>query len=253
VSRLLEGLPALVTGAGSGIGRAVALALAEQGARVAAAGRTAASVERVAAECGPESIAIRLDVRDEAACESAVAACERRLGGLDGLVNAAGVASSQKFTDLTAEVWRETLAADLDGPMFMTRAAVVGMLERGWGRVISIGSIASLSGHRYIAAYTAAKHGLLGLTRALAAEYAASGITFNCVCPGYVDTPMTARTIANIARRTGRSEADARSVLLTPQGRLITPEEVAQAVVFLASEAGRSINGQALVIAGGPV
>jgi NAD(P)-dependent dehydrogenase (short-subunit alcohol dehydrogenase family) len=242
---------ALITGAGRGIGRAIALAFASQGARVAAAARTIAEIEEVAAACGPQSVAISLDVRSEAACIAAVEECRKAFGSLDILVNAAGIASSQKFTDLTPETWRDIIATDLDGPMSLTRAVLPLMLEIGAGRVISIASTAALTGGRYIAAYSAAKHGLLGLTRALAAEYAPTGITFNCVCPGYVDTDMTARTIANIVSRTGRTAEQARAILLTPQGRLIDPEEVAQLAVFLASDAGRSINGQALAIDGG--
>lgn len=247
----LEGRVALVTGGGRGIGRAVALAFAAEGARVAVAARTPSDIEAVARECG--GVAIPLDVTDAAACEAAVARCERELGGLEVLVNNAGVAASHKFTELDLATWRQILAVDLDGPFLMTRAAVPGMLARGSGVVIAIASIAARVGAPYIAAYTAAKHGLLGLTRALAAEYAQKGLTFNCVCPGYVDTPMTDRTIDNIMSRTGRSREEAMRPLLTPQGRLVSAQEVAAVCVMLASDAGRGINGQAINVDGGQV
>ncbi len=251
--RKLEGMTALVTGGGRGIGRAVALAFAAEGARVVVAARTQPEIEAVAKECGEGALAVPLDVTDELACSAAVRRVESELGGLDILVNNAGVASSSKFTDLDAATWRHTLAVDLDGPFFLTRAAVPGMLERGSGAVIAIASVASRVGGSYVAHYTAAKHGLLGMMRALSQEYARKGLTFNCVCPGYVDTPMTQQTIANIMERTGRSREEAMRPLLTPQGRLVTPGEVAEVCVLLASREGRGINGQAINVDGGQV
>jgi NAD(P)-dependent dehydrogenase (short-subunit alcohol dehydrogenase family) len=248
---VLDGRTALVTGGGRGIGRAVALAFAREGARVAVAARTQAEVEAVARECG--GVAIQLDVTDETGCRQAVARCESELGGLDVLVNNAGIAASHKFTDLDPAGWRQILAVDLDGPFLMTRAAVPGMLERGSGSIIAIASTASRVGAPYIAAYTAAKHGLLGLMRALAAEYARRGLTFNCVCPGYVDTPMTQHTVENIMARTGRSREQALQPLLTPQGRLVSTDDVAAVCILLASDAGRGITGQAINVDGGQV
>ncbi len=250
---MLEGRIALVTGGGRGIGRTIALAFAEAGARVAVAARTVAEIEAVARECGGSAIAIPLDVADEAACVAAIARVERELGGLDILVNNAGIATSGKFTDLDTATWRRIMAVDLDGPFFMTRAAVPGMLRRGSGAVISIASISARVGAPYVSAYTAAKHGLLGLMRSLAAEYARRGLTFNCVCPAYVDTPMTEASIANIMARTGRSRVQALEPLLTPQGRLVAPAEVAAVCVLLASSAGRGINGAAINVDGGQV
>ncbi|HXM57012.1 MAG TPA: SDR family oxidoreductase [Candidatus Dormibacteraeota bacterium] len=250
---VLEGRTALVTGGGRGIGREIALAFAREGARVAVAARTVGELEAVAAECGRGAVAIPLDVTDEAACAAAVARAEHALGGLDVLVNNAGVAASHKFTDVDTATWRRILAVDLDGPFFLTRAAVPGMLARGSGAVIAVASIASKLGAPYISAYTAAKHGLLGLTRALAAEYARRGLTFNCVCPGYVDTPMTEASVANIMALTGRSREEALRPLLTPQGRLVAPAEVAAVCVLLASDAGRGINGAAINVDGGLV
>jgi NAD(P)-dependent dehydrogenase (short-subunit alcohol dehydrogenase family) len=250
---ILEGKSALITGGGRGIGRAVALAFAAEGARVAVAARTAKQVEAVAKECGPAAIAVTLDVTDPEACSAAIVRCEEVFGRLDVLVNNAGVATSQKFTEIDTPTWRQVLAVDLDGPFFLTRAAVPGMLSRGSGTVIMVASIASKVGGRYLATYTAAKHGLLGLTRALASEYAGKGLTFNCVCPGYADTAMTARTIQNIMERTGRSKQEALQPLLTPQGRLVAPEEVAAVCVLLASRLGHGINGQAINVDGGLV
>lgn len=247
----LEGQAALVTGGGRGIGRAVAGALADAGVQVAVAARTRAEIDQTARELSTAARAIQLDVSDEDSCRVAVEEVAQHFGRLDIVVNAAGIASSQKFTKLSTATWREMLAVDLDGPMFVIRAALPQMLTQGYGRVISIGSTASLVGGRYVAAYTAAKHGLLGLTRALATEYAKSGVTFNCVCPSFVDTEMTAQTISNIIERTGCSPEEAEAALHSPQGRLITADEVAAICVLLAGEAGRSINGQAITIDGG--
>jgi NAD(P)-dependent dehydrogenase (short-subunit alcohol dehydrogenase family) len=175
------------------------------------------------------------------------------LGGIDVLVHCAGVAASHKFTNLTPAEWRHVMSVDLDGPFFMIRSVLPVMLAQGSGSVLAIASMAAKVGLPYLAAYTAAKHGLLGLIRSLAADYVGSGVTFNCLCPGYVDTPMTDATVENIMSRSGRSRMDAIRPLLTPQGRLIDPSEVAAACVFLASDAARSITGQAINIDGGAV
>jgi len=249
----LAGKTALVTGGGRGVGRVIAKAFAAEGARVAVAARTETEIESVAAECGAGTIAIRLDVSDEMSCVAAVDRCVRELGVLDILVNNAGVASSDKFTRITTAEWAQTLAVDLTGPFWLTRAALPQMLERGAGSVIAIASIVSRIGLPYVVHYTAAKHGLLGMMRALAAENALSGVNFNCICPGYIDTPMTQTTILNIMRRTGRTRDEALKPLLTPQGRLIDPKEVAALCVFLASDWGRSITGQAIMLDGGQV
>lgn len=248
---VLAGRVALVTGGGRGIGREVALGFAREGATVAVAARTRDEIDEVARECGKGAIALTLDVTDDGRCREVVEECRNRLGGLDILVNSAGIASSSKFTELSLEEWRRTLAVDLDGPFYMTRHAVPGMLEHGSGAVISIGSVAARVGLPYISAYTVAKHGLLGLTRALAAEYARQGVTFNCVCPHYVNTPLTEATVQSIMERTNRSREEATRPLMTPQRRLIEPDEVAAACVLLASDAGRSINGQAMMLDGG--
>lgn len=252
----LIGRVALVTGGGRGIGRAIALAFAREGALVAVAARTRAELEGVAEECrelGSSALAVPLDVAESTSCESAVRACVQEWGRVDILVNNAGIASSQKFTDIDDETWERTLRVDLTGAFFMTRAALPGMLEHRQGTVIAIASIAAKVGGPYIAPYTAAKHGLLGMMRSLAAEYARSGVTFNCVCPAYADTPMTEHAVARISETTGRSRDQALKALLTPQGRLIEPEEVAAVCILLAGPFGRSINGQAINIDGGQV
>lgn len=247
---------ALITGGGRGIGRAIALAFAAEGASVAVAARTLAEIEEVAQECGAvggKGIAVPLDVTDEASCVVAVERCESEWGRLDVLVNNAGVAMSHKFTDVDNAAWFRTLAVDLTGPFFLTRAALPGMLRRRHGTVLAVASIAGRQGAPYIAPYVAAKHGVIGLMRALSAEYATSGVTFNCVCPAYVDTPMTEAAIVRIMEKTGRSREEAVRPLLTPQGRLVQPEEVAAVCVLLASSAGRGINGQAINVDGGAV
>jgi NAD(P)-dependent dehydrogenase (short-subunit alcohol dehydrogenase family) len=242
-----------VTGAGRGIGRAVAIALAAEGARVAVAARTLTEIEATASACVPTAVPIRFDIGDEKSCQFVVRECEALLGPIDILVNSAGIAASAKFTELDTATWQRILRVDLDGPFWLCRATVGGMVARRSGAVIMIASLASRVGFPYVAAYTAAKHGVLGLTRSLAAEYARSGVTFNCVCPHYVDTPMTSETIANIQKTTGRTHDHALSALLTPQGRLVRPDEIAALCVLLASPAGRGINGQAINIDGGLV
>lgn len=215
--------------------------------------RNIASVRSVAEECGEGSLALPLDVCDEQACGRTVRETERAMGKLDILVNNAGIAESCKFTDINAAEWRKMLAVDLDGPFWLTQAVLPGMLSRSDGTVISIGSVASKVGLAYAVHYSAAKHGLLGMTRALAREYARSGVTFNCVCPHYVDTPMTDATIQNIMSKTGRSYEHAKNALLTPQGALIDPDQVAALCVYLASDAAKSITGQAINVDGGEV
>jgi NAD(P)-dependent dehydrogenase (short-subunit alcohol dehydrogenase family) len=250
---VLDGRAALVTGGGRGIGRAIALAFAAEGGRVAVAARTRSEIEAVARECGEAAAAIELDVTDPEACRRAVEECERRFGALDVLVNNAGAGVGHKFLDIDDEAWRQTLDLDLTSAYRLTRLALPKMLERRSGSVLAIASVAGKVGAAYAVDYTAAKHGLIGLMRGLAVEYARSGVTFNCVCPGYVDTPMTQQTVANIVARTGRSQEDALKPLLTPQGRLVRPEEVAAVCVFLASDAARGITGQAVNVDGGAV
>jgi NAD(P)-dependent dehydrogenase (short-subunit alcohol dehydrogenase family) len=257
----LAGRRAFVTGGGRGIGRAVAHAFAREGARVVVAARTAAEVERVAGEIRAEAggqAAVRAvcDVSDSDSVAAAFATARAFFGaGPDVLVNNAGIAESAKVTDTSDEFWRRHLAVNLDGTFYCMRAALPSMVERGWGRVVNIASVAGKTGAPYVAAYTASKHGVLGLTRSAALEVARSGVTVNAVCPGYVDTEMTAGAVRNISARTGRGEEEALEALrrMSPQHRLVTPAEVAALCVLLASEDGRGITGQAINIDGGTV
>jgi 3-hydroxybutyrate dehydrogenase len=257
-TRPLAGRVALVTGASQGVGRAITLAYAEQGAEVILAARNVAALEQVAAEVtarGGRAHVIPCDVSDPAQIADMAAAAHERAGGVDILVNNAGIAGSHKLIGHPDELWERIIDVNLTAVFRVTRAIVPQMVEQRWGRIITIASVASRVGNRYMAAYTASKHGVLGLTRALAVELNPSGITVNAICPGYVDTPMTDGTIANIVTRTGRSPDAARDTLAatSPQNRLIEPEEITAVAVMLASEAARGITGQAINIDGGAV
>lgn len=250
VSTKLHNKVALITGGGRGIGRAIALLFAQHGARVAVAARTREQVESVAQEIGSTARALVCDV-------SSPESVSQMFGDLrpDILVNNAGVAESAPFGNTSDELWHRHLAVNLTGTFYCTRAALPAMLAKGWGRVINIASIAAKTGAPYIAAYAASKHGVLGLTRSVALEVAASGVTVNAICPGYVDTEMVERGVERITARTGRSAEEALDTLkrMSPQNRLVTPEEVASLALLLASEDGRGINGQGINIDGGSV
>lgn len=254
----LRSKTALVSGASQGIGRATALALAQAGADVALTARHLPDLEQVAREveaAGVRAIAMRCDITDADQVARLPGELQARFRPIDILVNNAGMGESHKFIDHPDDLWQRHLEVNLTGTYRMCKAFVAPLVARGWGRIINIASMAAKVGGRYTAAYTASKHGVLGLTRSMALEMAARNITVNAVCPGYVDTPMTGRTIANISARTGRSEPETRAALegMSPQNRLITPEEVAAVVVFLASDAARGINGQAINVDGGVV
>ena len=249
---------ALITGGGRGIGRAIALEFARQGASVAVAARTTPEVKSVAEEIESQysgaALAISCDVSDVASVTRMFEEAAARFGrSADILVNNAGIAESAPLLKTTDEFWHRHLAINLYGTFYCMRAAVPQMVERGWGRVINIASIAGKTGAPYISAYSASKHGVLGLTRSVAMEVATRGVTINAICPGYVETDMTERAIENITARTGRSEQEARQVIerMSPQNRLITTEEVAALALLLASEEGRGITGQAINVDGG--
>ena len=244
VEGALTGRRALVTGGGTGIGLACARALAEAGAEVTVLGRREAPL-RAAVAAGA---ATELVVAD-------VTANLPQLPPCDLLVNAAGAAESAPFLRTDAAMWRRMLDANLLGAVAVTRAALPGMLEAGFGRVVNIASTAALKGYPYVTAYVAAKHGLLGLTRALALEVAGRGVTINAVCPGFTETPLLDASVAALAARTGRDAAEACAALArhNPQGRLVRPEEVAAAVLFLCLPEAAAVNGAALPVSGGEV
>jgi NAD(P)-dependent dehydrogenase (short-subunit alcohol dehydrogenase family) len=184
-----------------------------------------------------------------------LAAAIAHLGPFDILVNNAGAAASQSFLKSTPQDWAAMIAVNLTSTFAACHAVLPHMLGRGWGRIVNIASTAGLKGYAYAAAYSAAKHGVIGLTRALAIELAQSGVTVNAVCPGFTDTDLVRRAVQTIAQQTGRSEADAKIALArhNPQGRLVTPDEVAEAVVFLCRDAASAVTGQSIIVAGGEV
>ncbi len=254
----LAGNRAIVTGAGRGIGRAIALALAEAGADIGVTARTTPDLESLVSEIeamGRRCFFAACDVTDAGQVQEMATSLTREIGGVDILVNNAGSAESHKFLHHPDELWHRMLAANLTSVYYVTKAFLPSMMEQESGRIINISSTAAKVGDKYVAAYTAAKHGVLGLTRSLAAELAQHNITVNAVCPGFVDTPMTQTSIGNIVQRTGMSEEAARAVLekTNPQGRLITPEEVASVVIFLSQESSKGITGQAINVDGGGV
>lgn len=251
----LTGKVALVTGGGRGIGRETALALAAAGADVAVLARSESELNEAAGAIralGRRALALVCDLSEPGLALDRVAA---ELGPVQVLVNNAGVAPSCKLQETSDELWARTIAVNLTGAFGFSRAALPAMLAAGWGRIISIASTAAKAGYPYNAAYVASKHGLLGLTRALAVEVARMGVTVNAVCPGFVDTDIVRDAVANLVQRTGRSGAEARRAFekMSPQQRLITPAEVAACVVYLAGEGARGINGQGIVIDGGGI
>jgi NAD(P)-dependent dehydrogenase (short-subunit alcohol dehydrogenase family) len=243
-----------VTGGSRGIGRAVALALGREGLAVAIGAREVAQLETTAADikkAGAAAVlAVRLDVTDEASVAAGVARTVATLGAVDVLVNSAGIAESAPFATTTPTMWERHLRVNVTGPFLMTRAVFSGMLERGWGRVINVASLAGLYGSPYVTAYTTSKHALVGFTRALATEASGKGVTVNAICPGYVATDMTWSSARNVSARTGRSFEDSVAAIarLNPGGRLIEPDEVAGEVLRLVRE--DTINGESVVLDG---
>jgi NAD(P)-dependent dehydrogenase (short-subunit alcohol dehydrogenase family) len=244
----LKGRHAVVSGGGQGIGRAIAHALSVSGARVTVLGRSAGPLED-AVRTGDAAAHMILDVTDEAAVLRVAAA----LGPVDILVNNAGSAETAPFRKAGSGQFRRMIDVHLMGAVHLTRPLLAGMVERGFGRIVNIASTAALKGYPYVSAYSAAKHALLGLTRALAVEVARSGVTVNAVCPGYTETDLVTGSLARTAVKTGRSEAVLLAEMLAdkPLGRLVRPEEVAAAVLFLCGQASGAVTGQAIPVDGG--
>ena len=246
----VEGKTVLITGGGSGVGADMARHFAEAGARVVIAGRRAAALDRVAARHRAISPVVT-DVTDE----EAVAALFKASGSVDVVIANAGMAESAPLVRTSLEDWNRQIAVNLTGVFLTLRAGLAQMKGRDWGRLIAVASTAGLKGYPYVAAYTAAKHGAVGLIRATAQEVAKTGVTANALCPGFLDTEMTERSIANIVEKTGMSAEKARARLVenNPQRRLIAPAEVSAAALWLCAPGSESINGQAIAISGGEI
>jgi 3-hydroxybutyrate dehydrogenase len=241
---------AVVTGGGRGIGRAAAAALAAAGCHVSILGRNEGTLEQAVATGAASDYRV-VDVTDESAFAAALAA----LGEVDILVNNAGIADSAPFARTDIAMFRRLMAVNFESVVIACRAVIPGMTARGFGRIVSVASIAGLKGYAYVSAYVASKHAVVGLTRALAHEVAKSGVTVNAVCPGYVDTDLVAASVARIAEKTGRPADEVRREFHkgNPQGRLIAPDEVADAIVWLCGDGASAVNGQAIAITGGEV
>ncbi|OZI77448.1 SDR family NAD(P)-dependent oxidoreductase [Bordetella genomosp. 12] len=252
----LQGRHALVTGGARGIGLACVRALAARGAAVTLLGRNAQTLQEVSRQLAAEGLAVAAVAADIARPEDvAVAFAQARAahGPIQILVNNAGQAVSERFERTSADVWEQMLQVNLSGTFHCTQAALPDMLQGGWGRVINVASTAGLIGYGYVTAYCAAKHGVVGLTRALAQEVARKGVTVNAVCPGYTETDIVREAVGNIMKKTGMDEAAARARLAerNPQGRLVSADEVAATVAWLALPASASVNGQAIAVDGG--
>lgn len=252
--KLLSGKHALVTGGGSGIGAAIARALAAEGAAVSLAGRRMAPLEELARQL-PKATAIAADVTFEADCKEMAEAARQANGPIDIVIANAGMAASAPAHKIDGAHWQQMLGVNLTGAFNTVQATLADVTRAPGGRIVFVASTAGLKGYPYVAAYVAAKHGVVGLMRALSVELAPKGVTVNAVCPGFTDTPLLAGAVDTITSKTGRSADASRAELAkdNPHGRLITPEEVAQTALYLCSPSSGSVNGQAIAVTGGPV
>ncbi len=250
----LKARHALVTGGGTGIGLAIAKALAGAGAAVTITGRRLDVLETEAEKSDLLSAQV-MDVSDEASVQSGVKAAVQMHGPVDICVVNAGIAEGRGLAKTDFTFWRRIMTTNLDGAFLTIRECMTSMHALPWGRVIAVSSIAGLRGSKGTAAYTASKHGVLGLIRALSVDYMGKGITFNALCPGYVNTPIIEQNVTSIAARTGLSATEARALMVgqNPHGQLIAPEEIAAAALWLCAPGSDSVNGQAIEIAGGQV
>ena len=252
----LAGMHALVTGAGRGIGAAIARSLAGAGADVTLLGRSRPALEGVAADLGAVRTSCQVaDVSDVGSVRAAAAAARAALGPITVLINNAGHAPSGSLGNTSDAIWQSVLSVNLTGTFVCMRECLPDMLQAGFGRIVNIASTAGLIGYPYVSAYCASKHGVIGLTRAVALETVRRNVTVNAVCPGYTDTDLVHAAVANISAKTGRDAQAALAELTShnPQGRLVTPEEVADTVVWLCLRSTASVTGQSIAIAGGEV
>ena len=244
---------AMITGAGTGIGEAISRQLHTEGYRVTLLGRRVEPLETLSASLGERSQAVTGDVTDRPGMTAAFIAARKRFGDIEILVNCAGMAPTAPFHRVDFADWQRTMDVNVNGVFHCSQIALETMLDKGWGRIINIGSVASLRGFPYVSGYCASKHAVLGITRALALEVATQGITVNAICPGYVDTDIVREAISGIVTKTGRTEGEAMQHFTesNPQGRLIDASEVASAVSWLCSDGAASVTGQAVAIDGG--
>ena len=251
----LLGRHVLITGAARGIGAAIARTLAAEGATLSLLGRQRDTLEALRESLSGEHGIVVADVADAVSVQAAFAQARERAGPLSVLINNAGQAHSAPFVKTSDELWQRMLAVNLTGAFHCTQAALPDMLDVGWGRIVNIASTAGQKGYPYVSAYVASKHGLIGLTRALALEVARKDVTVNAVCPGYTETDILRESVANVVLKTGRSAEEAMSEFASgnPQRRIVRPEEVADAVRWLCGEGAAAINGQSISVSGGEV